>query len=213
MKKKIIWEKWKDPLLSNYDETEWPGFDENEDGEKIPIHTADKQPVLHTPFGVVSLLGPTMASSHFDFWMMHTNFDITEDFARLLENISGVETLEIYTRYRARIGFPRSGLFDINSVKSTICRIVKEADRFLQDGELEDIEEETANRIKDMRDNIDDKYDYWAILMLPNGNVEILKSDTCDEEYRAKLFDFLATKESVGGKLLTHDYDLLSGIK
>lgn len=213
MKKKIVWEKWKDPLLSNYDETEWPGFEETEDGDKIPIHTVDKQPVLHTPFGVVSLLGQTMASSHFDFWLMHTNFDITEGFAEVLERIPGVETLEIYTRYRARLGFPRSGLFDIGEIKLNICRLVKESERSAQNEELDGLAEDIAHRIIDIRDSVDDKYDYWAILMLPNGNVEIVHSNECNQEYRQKLLELSNTKESVGGKLLTYDYDLLSGIR
>ena len=36
MKRLVKWESWIDPLNSNLDEVEWPGFNLDEDGDEIP---------------------------------------------------------------------------------------------------------------------------------------------------------------------------------
>ena len=41
---------------------------------------------------------------YFKFWIGHTNFDITPKVSDIIEKIEGVEVLNIYTRYRFRIG-------------------------------------------------------------------------------------------------------------
>lgn len=47
----------------------------------------------------------------FDFRIMHTNFNITGDVAEVIEGVDGVETLEIFTRYRARVGIGKCFVF------------------------------------------------------------------------------------------------------
>jgi len=205
MKKKIVWEKWKDPLLSNYDETEWPGYDLDEDGDKIPIHSAERQPVMHTPFGMVSVLNDAMAVSAFDFWIMHCNFDLTENLVARIEQVPGVESLEPYTRYRARIGFPRSGLFKAGEVMHEIDSLVKELDHASQNQQLVGLEMEIAQKAIDARDKAEQEFEHWAVWVVPNGQLEVLGSDTMDDEYRHNLTLLQRAQESVGGRLLTSE--------
>lgn len=205
MKKKFVWEKWKDPLLSNYEDCEWPGYDLDENGDKIPVHTAERQPVMHTPFGMVSVVNDSMASKSFDFWMLHTNFDLNEGIARVIEQIEGVETLEVYTRYRARIGFPRSNLFVPREVMHQIEVAVHELDYAEQNQLLTGLELEVAEKVIEARDKIDDKFDYWAIWVVPNGNMEIVTSKTLDDKYQKRLILLKRAQETVGGRLLTSE--------
>lgn len=205
MRNKIVWEKWKDPMLSNYDETEWPGYDMDENGDKIPIHTASRQPVMHTPFGMVSVVEDSMASTNFDFWVMHTNFDITDGLAYIIEQVPGVETLEVNTRYRARIGFPRSGLFRAGEVMNEIDKAIQNITHTAQNQLLVGLEFDTATKAMEARDGIEKKHEHWAIWIVPNGNLEILGSDTIDDQYRNKLQVLKQAQEAVGGRLLTSE--------
>jgi hypothetical protein len=50
-----------------------------------------------------------MASSEiFNFWTGHSNFPITKKISDIIENTDGVETLNIFTKYRFRIAIGKS---------------------------------------------------------------------------------------------------------
>ena len=149
-KKKIVWEKWIDPLNSNIDEVEYPGhnapsfetenpveflssdmdfeekmeqmanYDEDEYSAKANI-SYNPTRIASTPHGFVSLTEHSFASKHFDFWTLHYTQDITTELADIIEKCDGVETFNILTRYRARIGFNRpliqSGAFNLNTLR------------------------------------------------------------------------------------------------
>ena len=150
--KKIVWEKWIDPLNTNIDEVEYPGhdwpeynqdraveflssdpgFEEKFDEQMENAEDADSQKnitynpirIVSTPHGFISLTEHSFASKHFDFWTMHYNQDITKEIALKIEECEGVETVNIITRYRARIGFNRvliqSGAFNLNKLRKNI---------------------------------------------------------------------------------------------
>jgi len=108
-KNTIIWEKWKDPL----------GFDDQEDEkdldfsskndydeEDISEHAKTKKikcQLIHTPFGIIPINENTASSEIFNFWTGHTNFAVTKQIADIIETTDGVETLNIFTKYRFRI--------------------------------------------------------------------------------------------------------------
>lgn len=105
----IVWEKWVDPF----------GLDENElitnnninnndydDNEVDDIHIKTEHircNVLSTPFGIIPINENTASSKIFNFWTGHTNFPITYKVARIIEETNGVETLNVFTKYRFRI--------------------------------------------------------------------------------------------------------------
>jgi hypothetical protein len=123
----IIWQKWADPF----------GLDDNEndsndivDGEPVfsdddgEYETDDSKSktdslfsmakqlghirVIATPLGIIPLTENTSSSKIFNFWTGHTNFDITKHIADIIEATDGVETLDIFTRYRFRVGIGKA---------------------------------------------------------------------------------------------------------
>ncbi len=159
-KKKIVWEKWIDPLNTNIDEVEYPGHSDAGLDPDRPIEFLSSEPgfeekieeqldhyeedehrrrieynpirIASTPHGFVSLTEHSFASKHFDFWTLHYNHDITSEVADIIEKCAGVETINIITRYRARIGFNRtliqSGAFNLNSIRKNIENKILKSD-------------------------------------------------------------------------------------
>jgi hypothetical protein len=106
----IVWEKWIDPFGGDIDETKWNDYNEEENYSDIFEHQ-DIKPQLHkpvkvisTPMGLIPYNEYTASSKIFNFWVGHTNFNISEDIVNILERCDGVEILDIFTRYRFRIG-------------------------------------------------------------------------------------------------------------
>ena len=105
--KKIVWEKWIDPLNKNIDEVEYPGFNLPPMDDDRPIEFLSEDPnfeqkmeeqldqaenqetnrnidynpirIVSTAHGFVSLTEHSFASKHFDFWTLHYNRDITDE--------------------------------------------------------------------------------------------------------------------------------------
>lgn len=121
MNKTIIWEKWRDPFLG-YDENEIDIenrdlnhlFEDDElQDDKDDIdpskYKLDKQiRVISTPMGLIPYNEYTASSKIFNFWMGHTNFNISREVSKLIENTDGVETLDIFTRYRFRVAIGKA---------------------------------------------------------------------------------------------------------
>lgn len=115
----IIWEKWRDPYglddirdikdgLSGIPEknTDYLDTEEEEEEEQDPAHIIEHKsslPVIATPMGLVPYTESTACTKIFNFWTGHTNFNITKEVAKQIELCEGVETLNIFTRYRFRI--------------------------------------------------------------------------------------------------------------
>lgn len=125
MDPKIVWQKWMDPFGSDdenllTDEDGEPKFldDENsediytnknkndgltESDEKFKNLKSHTVRVMATPMGIIPITENTASSKIFNFWIGHTNFNITQKVAEIIEDTEGVETLDIFTRYRFRI--------------------------------------------------------------------------------------------------------------
>lgn len=115
----IIWEKWKDPLgYDDQDDTELDASNDisyDEDGHDQPYEIVKQSKVkkikcqiISTPFGIIPLNENTASSEIFNFWTGHSNFAITQDIANLIEDTDGVETLNIFTKYRFRIAIGKA---------------------------------------------------------------------------------------------------------
>jgi hypothetical protein len=133
--KKIIWEKWRDPFIG-YDENEINVDDDNffEDGDfseetnddqENLVKRSDPVRVIATPMGIIPYNEYTASSKIFNFWTGHTNFTIVDSIAYLIETTDGVETLDIFTRYRFRIGIGKA--FQdrqvMQSIEKKLCNI------------------------------------------------------------------------------------------
>ena len=113
--KHISWEKWRDPFKDDENGFVLPEQNLNEEDEAedelddflgeegIEIMPSPIK-VIVTHMGLIPLMEHSLPGRVFKFWTGHTNFDITQSVAKKIEDISGVETLSILTRYRFRIG-------------------------------------------------------------------------------------------------------------
>jgi hypothetical protein len=118
-KPKIVWEKWYSPFGEDdveeqqYLEGALNNSIEDENIDESSLLPEDKGMVLSkqlynqkfmiTPMGVMPITENTDSGKIFNFWIGHTNFDITHNIARTIEGCEGVESLDIFTRYRFRI--------------------------------------------------------------------------------------------------------------
>lgn len=131
----IIWEKWIDPFGDDIEETQWNSYDD--DDEDIEI-ISDQQElfknkgrpvrVISSPMGLIPYNEHTSSGKIFNFWVGHTNFNLSKNVVNIIEKCEGVEILDIFTRYRFRIGIGKC--FNDNEVmtniKDTIIDYLKE---------------------------------------------------------------------------------------
>lgn len=120
MEHKIVWQKWMDPFGSDDDEALLPEDNEphflDDEGSVEPDQKyEDKMEhkskefkthavrVMATPMGIIPITENTASGKIFNFWIGHTNFNITKKVAQIIEDTPGVETLDVFTRYRFRI--------------------------------------------------------------------------------------------------------------
>jgi len=120
MQNLIVWQKWMDPFGDDdestldqsepefYDEQDKPIKEEEEingslDSKKFVKIKSSSVKVMATPMGIIPINENTASSKIFNFWVGHTNFNITNKIAQIIEETDGVETLDIFTRYRFRI--------------------------------------------------------------------------------------------------------------
>jgi hypothetical protein len=112
----IMWEKWQDPF----------GFDEDLDlSDEIDTESQDdesiiddltqysktkniKHQIIATPFGIIPINENTASGSIFNFWTGHSNFPITKKVAKIIEDTEGIETLNVFTKYRFRIAIGKA---------------------------------------------------------------------------------------------------------
>jgi len=138
----IIWQKWLDPfgedddILENFsdkDNISDDFYEEDDEEEKESLNENDSKnnlikpikkniKVIATPMGIVPVTENTCSGKIFNFWLGHTNFDITKKVAAIIECTDGVETLDVFTRYRFRISVGKA--FNDSSVMRNINKNV-----------------------------------------------------------------------------------------
>jgi hypothetical protein len=114
----IVWEKWIDPFGKEMDDAKWIDYesdidqfdnidmeeDELEEFEQNLVSNRKEIKVIATPMGLMPYNELTAPGKLFNFWIGHTNFNITPVITKTIEEAEGVEILDIFTRYRFRIG-------------------------------------------------------------------------------------------------------------
>lgn len=198
--RKILWLKWVDPLahmvyqeeseselLRRSAQDSFLGDDEskssNDDGR---AGAANVGPCIVGPCGIIPLNESNLPGKIFNFWVMHTNFDlssITDDkttsYAQLIAVTDGVETIDVFTRYRARIAIGR--VFSQDDVKKRI------EDAVSKQKLSKPVEKNDFWTIKKM---LSKKYKHWIIYQTLDGNFEYIVAETTDE-IETKRKDFL----------------------
>lgn len=219
MKKQCVWEKYVCPWNTNQSELDYippdqefqcgPEDDDVDDCDDYPKQFKQPMPMLGTPFGVIVPTEYTFATKQFDFWILHTNFDVTENVIHLIESVPGVETVEPVTRYRLRIGFPRTNFFNITEVKQHIT------DSLTKNCQIDDVLVDVIHGLFDNSDvvlvklnrkiaQLYSKYLYWTIYVLPNAKMDYLGSDLT-EEIGKKIEEHKLLVQAAGGIVITHN--------
>lgn len=115
-KNRIMWEKFKNPYEDIDMEME-EEVDEYDDAYEEQEKKHQKiQPVILTPQGPIGIY--RLTDDVMNFWIVHTTFRLTGPIMKLVSKTSGVESVEVYTPYRMRIGVGK--LFPMGNVKSEI---------------------------------------------------------------------------------------------
>lgn len=106
------------------DEEEWNEDEYDQlDGKPLPrVQRRPRKPmkILATPVGLVPMTEWTTPSKIFNFWVAHANFRMTQKVQDILDTTDGVETLDIYTPYRWRVGIGKA--FNSQVVKQRIMQ-------------------------------------------------------------------------------------------
>ena len=146
---KIVWQKWIDPFGQDHEESASLDY-ENEnldlssaysrsdkddnilDDEDEPLIKKKSIKVIASPMGLIPYNEHTASGKIFNFWLGHTNFDITINVSKIIEDTDGVEALDIFTRYRFRVAIGKCF-----GASETMVRIQENICRYLDEQELD----------------------------------------------------------------------------
>jgi len=127
----IVWQKWTDPfggddviennMLASFlqDLDDEPFLEEDyeqeeyEEEQPMDSHSVSSKKslpvrVMATPMGIIPVTENTASGKIFNFWIGHTNFNISKRVSDIIEETEGVETLDVFTRYRFRIAIGKA---------------------------------------------------------------------------------------------------------
>ena len=124
MDKKIGWQKYEDviqtemysPLASMILEELNPSAVEDDEYEEEELHETESLILPKNFYETVSLM------SRFDCWIGHTNFNITNSIKNKLNEVDGIEVLNIISRYRFFIGIGK--MFEFTEVRKDIEKTI-----------------------------------------------------------------------------------------
>jgi len=104
---RIVWEKWKDPLLAAVRN----GYED----DPVPVGGG---PGVVGPMGIIPLHEENVPSKLFDFWMGHTDFHIDREVHDAISDVAGVESLDVFSPYRFRLSVGKA--FSPGRVKKAV---------------------------------------------------------------------------------------------
>lgn len=120
----IAWEKWQNPWQKEDDD------DTNDNWEHADYDLAEEDTpkeegkLLLTPMGAIPLSNHNSPNKIFNLWIGYTNFPLSHKVVKILsKKIPGVESLDIYTPYRMRVGIGK--LFKPKEVMNNIDVILQ----------------------------------------------------------------------------------------
>lgn len=182
MSKRVVkWVKWVDPFAEEDEEDKELQSKEEDLLYKDSYQKAEKEqrrvrytaPILVGPMGVIPITENNTPSKIYNFWMLHTNFNISEPVVKILKECSGVETLDVFTRYRARIGIGQ--VFNDEKIRKRIANALCK----------EEIKEEAKKVVEPKLGSLDilkkqmaKKYKFWAIIVQQNNEIKLVGGDT-----------------------------------
>ncbi len=134
-------------------------------------------PAIVSDSGILPINDKTLLSKNFNLWMMATNFSISANVAECVENCPGVECLNVYTKYRARVGFGE--LFNARDVQETLRILLCEPPK---PKKINPSVYETTQKF------LSAKYPYWAMVTVNSTIVPI--TGTSQDAVENKLLEY-----------------------
>ncbi len=210
MKNSIIWSKWhnvlgqgdKVPQYIPEDEvTKFDNFDpEDTSTDDETRYESESNPVVLTPVGMIPLSPFNDPTKVFNFWMGETNFTLTESRVLVLNRITGVEILDIFSRYKFRIAVGNN--FNFQDVRQEIEKAFDASKEERPKFSNKNILESTKNKIKQMISVHLQDTKFWQVYVLPNQEIDfVATNDESVFEYKSNLYK--GSKELVGGVVIS----------
>ena len=223
IKRKIAWERWDEDLLHEeiVDNLSIDMEDADEELANDAMELMSKIPkLISTPLGIFQLYDKMSPMKQFECWMGYTNFNITGQIQKNIENVNGVELLSVISRYRFFIGVGK--LFNFKTVRIDVENLLNCNDKTPKKQRSESISdayetlfgkdqansdddittEETVEIIKEVISQ--DKY--WAIFVGENGEIDYTSSNQeNDITYLEKLLSYKKLRRKNGGIILHPD--------
>lgn len=208
MKKVFIWEKWVNPVGNKKEEDTFlperqyeENFEEEEVKQRKRILSANY--FAATPFGLLPIAEHNDPEKEFDFWVCHTDFVITEEYAEIIAETLGVEISNFFSPYRFRIAVGKA--FTFKEVKNRI-------EAALRDNEVESeqyiippkVNETLKGEILEKAKELGNDSKFWLLLALPNGTIETSKPKDFKSHQRKKQI-MAEARDLAGGILIASD--------
>jgi hypothetical protein len=153
--------------------------EQNYDSQMMRLEPDGK--ILDTPFGLFILDDDLNPYKQFEFWVGHTNFDITQEVKDIIMTTPGVEVFELVSRYRFIIGVGQ--LFAFHDVRASLQEQLC--------GTSVDIAN-IAARVENLkREFTEAEYTDYAIYVFPNGQIDFCWLD----KDQKNLEDFQSKKQ------------------
>lgn len=181
-RREIIWHKWEDPLRRVLDACDeeaesselqkaLASFGDDAPG-RILMDAEEMKgtgPSIIGPMGIIPLRESNMPSKLYNLWMGHTNFDLDENSVEAIQRVPGVESLDIFTRYRFRIAFGRA--FEAEDVREQI--------EWTMNPPVAQPPKE--DRFTPLRRSLGKRHACWAIYVAEDDSLEVAGGKTQDE--------------------------------
>lgn len=200
-RKKLLWKKWNNPIdqidLRVKDLIDNDNFDVDIDNDNNP--------------SLLSVL--STHDSDIDFYTLQTNFRITFELIERIAEIDGVEAINVISAYKARIGFPTSGFFNVQDIQKCIEELILADDidinNTFDDIILEKYNPTILDKVSEIRDSLYKNKDYWALYVYPNGQTKIITDNKPSKYFNDKLEMLELLCLLVGGTLISsNDFEL-----
>jgi hypothetical protein len=178
LRRKVEFEKWRDPLVTAdlYDEV-YPPEEPADEYDKVRREFGDHHrsrpspysgPVWWGPAGIIPLGGHNLPGKNYNFWLAHTDRPLTPRDKEALDRVPGVEVLRVFTGYR--LWFAVGRLFEEEDVKRAVERALAGPEPGAPRRALSPLARSLAGR-----------HEHWAVVELGDGGREAAAGATWDE--------------------------------